>query len=264
VEWWIGAPDGKKLRRLDDPKTGRARVRPVNQTVVLKRDDASLTLLGPDGGDLKVSLNDGPIAKTALNDQFTTTFSFTPDGKNVAFVNGTGAVCRFAIGSKDLVVAENSGVDPSRGLQFSPDGARLLYAKYFRKDDFSPVMFSVYAARSDATGEKKLAEYQDGRELGYGFLPDGRVGLVGPTSLRAIDPVSGKVEQVAGPWKTELAYRAFGGFNPDGSTFLFDRGGPYQLDLFACDVKTGNLTTVKSQYLESFQRMVWVRAPAKP
>ncbi len=267
IEWWIGDPASNKLRRLENPKTGRLRVRPVDRTVILKRDDASVTLLGPDGGDLVLSLKDGPLAKTELNDPIVlvTTFSFTPDGKSVVFVNKAGAICRFAIGSKELIVIDNSAIDPSEGISFSRDGSRMLYDKYFRANDFVQPVISIHVANSDGTGEKKLTEYKDGEQLGSGFLSDGRVGVVGSTMIRAFDPKTGKAETVAGPWKDKLEFRSFGGFNPDGSTFLFDVGGPYELRLFAMDIAKSTVSTVKRRYLESFQSMVWVQVlPTKP
>ncbi len=261
IEWWVGDPVSHKLRRLDGPKPKRLRVRPVDRTVILKRDDSSLTLLGPDGGDLTLLLKDGPLAKTELNEPnvLVTTFSFTPDGKSVVFVNKAGDICRFAIGSKELSVVDNSGVDPSAGISFSHDGSRMLYNKYFRANDFVPTVFSVYVANSDGTGEKKLTEYNDGEQLGSGFLPNGRVGVVGSTMIRAFDPKTGKAETVAGPWKEKMEFRSFGGFHPDGSTFLYDLGGPYELRLFAMDIASSKVTTVKRQYLESFQEMIWVQ-----
>lgn len=264
IEWWIGDPVTNKLRRLDDPKTGRLRVRPVDRTVNLKWNETSVTLLGLDGRDLVLSLKDGPLAKTTLNDpiELRTTFSFTPDGKNLVFVNKKGDICRFAIGSNELIVTNNSGVNPSTGISFSRDGSRMLYEKYFRANDFVPTVFSIFVANSNGTGEKKLMEYEDGKQLGSGFLPDGRVGVVGPETIQAFDPATGTSKTVAGPWKAPIEFRSFGGFNPEGSTILYDVGGPYQLRLFAMDIAKSKVSTVKDQYLESFQEMVWVKVLA--
>ena len=264
IEWWIGDPASNKLRRLDDPKTGRLRVCPVDRTVNLKWDDSHVTLLGLDGSDLVLSLKDGPLAKTTLNEhnQLRTTFSFTPDGKSLVFVNETGDICRFEIGSEELQIFDNSDLDPSTGICFSPDGSRMLYEKYSRANDFVASIFSIFVANADGTGEKKLMEYKDGEQLGCGFLPDGHVGVVGATTIQAFDPATGTSKTVAGPWKAPIEFRSFGGFNPDGSTFLYDMGGPYELRLFAMDIDKSKVSTVKAHYLESFQEMIWVKVLA--
>ena len=264
IEWWIGDPVNNRLRRLDDPKTGRVSVRPVDRTVNLKWTDSSVTILGRDGRDMVLSLSDGPLAKTTLHEPNfqRTTFSFTPDGKSLVFVNKKGDICHFEIGSKELTKSDNSGVDPSTSISFSHDGRRMLYQKYFRANDFVQPVFSIYVANADGTGEKKLMEYEDGKFLGSGFLPDGRVGVVGPMTIEAFDPTTGASKTVAGPWKAPIEFRSFGGFNPDGSTILYDLGGPYELRLFAMDITKSKVSTVKAHYLESFQEMIWVQVLA--
>jgi len=262
IEWWIGDANGKNLRKLNEAKSGRVRARPIDQTVVLKKDENELTLLGPDGADLVLSLKDGPLGKTPLSDQFTTVFAFTPDGKYLVYSDAKGDVCRIQLATKELSKLAVTGVDCSEGIHFSHDGSQMVYSKYFRANDFVSPVFSVYVANADGTGEKKLTAYEDGQQLGFEFLPDGRVGLVGPKAIRAFDPKSDKVETIAS-WDKALQYRRFGGFNPEGTSFLFDIGGPYQVTVLSFDIKTKKVTPIKRDFHGYVQGMIRVRVPVE-
>lgn len=253
IDWWLGEADGRKLRRLDDPKLGRAKIRLIDRTVILHRDDDNLTLLGRDGGNVKLSLRNGPLARASIHDPGqVTTFSYAPDGKAVYFANARGTLCRIDLKTKQLAVFEIQGVNPGIGVHFSPRENLMAYGKYRQGKH------QVYVAKLDGTGEKQLTEYADGAQLGFGFLPTGHIGVVGPREVRSIDPQNGQTKVIAS-WKKAISFRSFGGFNPDGSTFIYDLGGPYLLRLFSHDMKTGVSTVVQPEYLESFQQMVWAR-----
>jgi Tol biopolymer transport system component len=187
------------------------------------------------------------------------TFSFSPDGKTLAFVNEAGNDCRIALDKMELTVGKLTGLNPSVGIRFSHDGKRIAFA---RQDD---ARYRVCVADPDARNEVVLVDVvvTDAHALGgFDFLPDERIGLVSKTGMRIFDAKTGK-EGDATTWKTPLKMRSFGGWSPDGSAFVFDDGGPYLLDLYHFDVKTQKVTLVKNRYLESFQQVVWVRVPVK-
>lgn len=264
VEWWLALGNGKSQTPIKAENIGKIQVRPVDRTIVLNQDNQNLTLLGPEGEKLVFSLQNGPLATAGLSDPSfnRTQYSFTPDRKELIFANGKGTICRVNLKTKKLTMTGIKNINNSEGVHYSPDGSHIAYQRYFRKDNFSPTMFTVFTAKSDFTGEKKLFEYQDGLgAMGFGFLPDGRIGRVTNTKVIAYDIKTGKSETIAGPWKEPLQGRAFGGFSPDGSSFFFDMGGPYRLRLFVFDMKTEKVAAVGDEYNESFQSIVWVQVP---
>ena len=256
IDWWLADPDGKNLRRLNDPKAAPVKVQPVDRTIMLKQDAKGLTLLGPDGSELLVPLK-GDAQAAALSDQFATTFSFTPDRKAVVFVNAKETICRFVLASKELTVTRLTGVDPTKGVLFSPDGSRIAYVKYFRADDFSQPVFTACVAKSDFTGEDKLAESKGPTPLGVGFLPDGRVGVHDPAGLQIFDLKSGQSEKITGAWTKSFMVVA-SGFNPDGSGFMFRSGGGNQASLQFFDLKTKTISTIRQNYHAMPHPPVWV------
>ncbi|MFT3883239.1 MAG: sigma-70 family RNA polymerase sigma factor [Gemmatales bacterium] len=260
IEWWVGNQDGGNLRKLDDPKTGRIKAIPVDRTVILKRDANSLTLLGPDGGDLTFSLKDGPLAEAAIHDSGQrTTFSFGPDRQSVWFANKAGELCRIDLETKKLTKFNITNVNQADSVQFSADGSRITYSKYRRPDDRKPGIFSIYVASIDGKAEEMITEATN--IAGFGFLPDGRIGVVYPHYVHAFDLKTKKGDKISGKWESPYGIRNFGGFSPDGTTFHYDTGGPYMLKLYLYNIKTEKLTTIREELLESFQEMIWVRVP---
>lgn len=260
VEWWLGNQDGTNVRKLEDPKTGRIKAIPVDRTVILKRDANALTLLGPDGGDLTFSLQDGPLAQAEIHASGQrTTFSYGPDRQSVWFANKQGTVCRIGLEKKELLKLDITGVNPSDSIQFSADGSLITYSKYRRPDDRKPGIFSIYVASILVKNETMITEATN--VAGFGFLPDGRIGVVYPHYVHAFDIKTKKGEKISDKWDSPYGIRGFGGFSPDGTTFHYDIGGPYMLKLYLYNIKTGNLTTIREELLESFQEMIWVRVP---
>ena len=277
IEWWLGTADGKQLRKLQDPKTGRIAVRPLGQTVILQRDNDRLTLLGPDGGDLVLRLNDGPLAMAKIQDpaQHTTTFTFSPDSKHLYFVNGRERLCRIEIATRQLTeLRKLAGAVEDQGIQFSPDGTKIAYSAVYPQDQFSLNNTSINVANADGTAVKKLAEFNPGQLLGFGYLPDGRLAVSGAyldkerqfrTSVQAFNVRSGEAKTLTDPVADLLTIHSFGCFQPDGSTFLYEEGnGSGRVKLKTFDVKSRQVTAVHEKYLKSLQPMVWVRTPAVP
>jgi len=260
IEWWLGNQDGTNLRKLNDPTKGRIKAIPVDRTVVLKRDTNSLTLLGPDGGDLTFSLQDGPLAEAEMHGSGQrTTFSYSPDRQSVWFANKAGELCRIELETKKLIKLNITDVNQADSVQFSADGSRITYSKYRRPDDRKPGIHSIYVAGIDGKEETLITEATN--IAGFGFLPDGRIGVVYPHYVHAFDVKTKKGNKISGTWESPYGIRGFGGFSPDGTTFHYDIGGPYQLKLYLYNIKTEKLTTIREELLESFQEMVWVRVP---
>lgn len=260
VECWLGNQDGTNIRKLEEPKTGRIKAIPVDRTVILKRDANALTLLGPDGGDLTFSLQDGPLAQAEIHTSGQrTTFSYGTDRQSVWFANKQGTVCRIGLEKKELVKFDITGVNPSDSIQFSADGSLITYSKYRRPDDRKPGIFSIYVASILGKNEMMITEATN--VAGFGFLPDGRIGVVYPHYVHAFDIKTKKGEKISSKWESPYGIRGFGGFSPDGTTFHYDIGGPYMLKLYLYNIKTEKLTTIREELLESFQEMIWVRVP---
>jgi WD40 repeat protein len=255
IDWWLGDPDGSNLRLLDNPDGGRVACEPIDRTIILKRTENDITLLGPDGGNLTLSLKDGPLAEAKIHKSGTrTTFAIGPERKSVWFVNGADRICRIDLPTKRLETFAPGHVNAADGVSFSPDGATILYSAYIDG------VHSIWAASADKAAKPvPLADSNSGFTVARGFLPNGRVAIASRTAVRSFDPATGDSLPLAGPWPEPLKIRSNGGFSPDGTRFTFDRGGPYVLDLFLVEVSTGNVTTVKENYLESFEEMVWVR-----
>ena len=257
LQWCLHDANGAKTRKIDLAKKGQ--VRPIGQTVTLKREHDRLTLLGPDGGTLTLSLTKGPLADAkVLGDRQLTTFAFSPNKKQLVFANAAGEICSLDLATRKVTKTKLTGVNQADGIQFNRDGTKISYSKYSRVDNFSSGVHHVYVANADFSGEKKLTQFVDLKKLGFGFMPDGRVGVVGPTAVEAFSPASGKSEIVA-QWKTPIQFRSFGGFSPDGASFVYDLGGPYVLTMFSFNLKMKKPTVVREQYFESFQPLVWVR-----
>lgn len=255
LEWWLAASDGSPPRPLVDPQSGRAAVTPIDRTIQLARDDQSITLLGADGRDLVLSLTDGPLAEARIHRSGQrTTFAFSPDGATLAFVNQADELCRINLRERKLERTPLPGISAAEGVRYRRDGKRIAYARYSRANHGK-----VYAADPDGCNELELSRLDYRVELGFDFLPDGRVGVVGPHEVTAFDADTGKAERVAGPWANAVEGRNFAGFHPDGTSFLFDTGGPYLVRLHRVEIRSGRVELVKGPFHESFQEMAWVK-----
>ena len=256
IKWTLGTEAGAKQWPLGGKKKGREDVAPVSRTIILEKNASGVVLLGPNGKDLKLSRTKGPLAdaKTADLDLRTVAFAFSPDGKTLAFGNEAGHYCRIGLEKMELAVNDGVKLHWYDGIEFSPDGTRIAYSRHDSGKD------TVCVADADGKGEVKLAAV--GEMKGFGFLPEGRVGVVTKTGMTTYDAKTGKAGDTVA-WAKPLPIRSFGGFSPDGSAFIFDDGGPYHLDLYHIDLKTQKVTAIKKTVLEPFQRPVWVRVSAK-
>jgi hypothetical protein len=260
LEWWLIDGDGGQPRRLIDPLAGRVAVAPIDRTIPLFKTPNAITLLGPDGKDLVLSLKEGPLADATIHPSNRTTFSFSPDGGTLAFANRAEELCRIRLADRTLLRTPMPGISLAEGVRYRRDGRRIAYARYARANHGK-----VYAADPDGRNERELGRLEYLAELGFDFLPDGRVGVVGLDGVTAYDADTGKSERVAGPWPSKVTGRNFGGFHPDGSSFLFDTGGPYILNLHRTETRSGMTRLVKGEYSESFEEMAWVRLlPSQP
>jgi hypothetical protein len=151
-----------------------------------------------------------------------------------------------------------------RGIRFAPDGKRIAYALCDTNDEGSVTAERVYCADPDGKNEVRVAE---NGYLGFAFLADGRLGVLGTNSVRAFDPKTGKAETISDTWKEPLAaHGSLAGFGPDGTTFYYysNAGGPYHVSTKLVQTKTGVSTVVKEAVLESFQPQIMVRVPKAP
>jgi len=261
---WLTGAGGKGPRKVSADRDKRLPARPVDQTVVLNATADGLVLLGPDGGQLVLSLKDGPLAEAKIGDNPRPSFSFDPEGRAVWFANAAGNLCRIDLAARKLEVLKVSNVYAYRGIRFAPDGKRIAYALCDTNDEGSVTAERVYCADPDGKNEVRVAE---NGYLGFAFLADGRLGVLGTNSVRAFDPKTGKGETISDTWKEPLAaHGSLAGFGPDGTTFYYysNAGGPYHVSTKLVQTKTGVSTVVKEAVLESFQPQIMVRVPKAP
>jgi len=251
IKWTLGTEGGASQWPLEEKQN----IVPVCKTVVLKKGDDKWVLLGPKGEEIELSLKKGPLADARPGTLSTPTFSYTPDGKTLAFVNEAGDYCRITLEEMELTVSKVTGLSPFQGIEFSADGQRIAYARIANAR-----ITTIFTADIDVKNEVEVVQSEE--HMGFSFLSEGRLGVVTKIGMTTYDGKSGKEVQAV-QWKEPLSTRGYPALSPDGSALVFIEGGPYQLSLYHFDIKTEKDTQVREQYLESFQRPVWVKVPAE-